>query len=244
MQSQPAQSESPQPQRSESPDAQNSASGRKRKRRTFACYDCRRRKLRCGREWPACARCRASGSASTCVYDTAPGYTGEHPPASGTGRPDEQFEPRAQYRSPTHREPNGFQPFQRSVPQEDAYSVIQRQAERIAALEACLARIEPRSGSENHHEQNRALESTNPLPGRFDSHLMSDMEENRRPPDTVAIGGEDAFVFRGKGFKTQFYGPSSPMSAILNSHLILKFVGTLFLLESHFLCFRSMAVRD
>jgi hypothetical protein len=158
------------------------------------------------------------------VYDTAPGYTGEHPPASVTGRPGEQFEPRPQYESPTYRDTNGFQPFQRPAPQDDAYSVIQRQAERIATLEACLARIEPRSSSvENHRGQ--PVDGPNSLLGRLDSHLRTDIEENRRPPDTVAIGGEDAFVFRGKGFKTQFYGPSSPMSAILNSHLILKFVG-------------------
>jgi hypothetical protein len=159
------------------------------------------------------------------VYDTAPGYTGEHPPGSVIGPSGDQFEPRPQYENPTYRDPNGFSSH-RPVPQDDAYSVIQRQAERIATLEACLARIKPKSTSvENHHGQPQAVDSPNTLLGRFDSHLMTDMEENRRPPDTVAIGGEDAFVFRGKGFKTQFYGPSSPMSAILNSHLILKFVG-------------------
>lgn len=214
------------PQRSESPDAANSTSGRKRKRRTFACYDCRRRKLRCDRIFPACGRCRASGSSSTCVYDAAPGYTGEHPPALLPGRPGEQLESRLQYESPTYRDPNAFLGYQRQASQDDAYSVIQRQAERIAVLEACLARIEPRSTSaENHHEP--PVDGPKQLLGRFESHLRTDIEENRRPPDTVAIGGEDAFVFRGKGFKTQFYGPSSPMSAILNSHLILKFVGSL-----------------
>lgn len=112
------------------------------------------------------------------------------------------------------------------MPQEDAYSIIQRQAERIATLEARLARSEPVSSSLEHRNgQYQAINSPKPLSSRFDDHILSDMEENRRPPDTVAIGGEDAFVFRGKGFKTQFYGPSSPMSAVLNSHLILKFVG-------------------
>lgn len=140
-----------------------------------------------------------------------------------TGRSGELFEQRPQYENPTYRDPNGFQSFQRPVPQDDTYSVIQRQAERIATLEARLARIEPRTAViDDQHGQ--PVDGPNSLLGRLDSHLRTDIEENRRPPDTVAIGGEDAFVFRGKGFKTQFYGPSSPMSAILNSHLILKFV--------------------
>ncbi|KAE9965339.1 hypothetical protein BLS_007695 [Venturia inaequalis] len=207
---------------SESPEPAGSASGQKRKRRTFACYDCRRRKLRCDRSFPVCGRCRASGNALTCVYDTAPaGYTGENGSAIGgqLGPPASQ---RPRYDDSAYQ--SGFPSSHQSVPQEDAYSIIQRQAERIATLEARLARSEPVSSSfEYRNGQSEVINNPKPLSGRFDDHLLSDMEENRRPPDTVAIGGEDAFVFRGKGFKTQFYGPSSPMSAVLNSHLILKF---------------------
>lgn len=96
--------------------------------------------------------------------------------------------------------------------------------------------------SYEHRNGHQATDTPNSLFGQFDNHLLSDMEENRRPPDTVAIGGEDAFVFRGKGFKTQFYGPSSPMSAILNSHLILKFVGTFPVATSLILCTASTSV--
>lgn len=127
-----------------------------------------------------------------------------------------------------------YQPSHLPAPQQDAYAIIQRQAERIATLEAQLARNEPGpSILDRQSGQNPAVDASNNSFSQFDSHLTSDMEGNRRPPDTVAIGGEDAFVFRGKGFKTQFYGPSSPMSAILNSHMILKFVCTFF--PSYFL---------
>lgn len=120
---------------------------------------------------------------------------------------------------------NGSHSLRQPARQEDTYSIIQRQADRIAMLEARLARSEPMSSSfEPLHGQSPTVENPNSSRGRFDNHLLTDLEGNRRPPDTVAIGGEDAFVFRGEGFKTQFYGPSSPMSAILNSHLILKLV--------------------
>lgn len=42
---------------------------RKRRRRTLACTQCRSRKLRCDREYPACGRCQKSKSASACTYE-------------------------------------------------------------------------------------------------------------------------------------------------------------------------------
>jgi len=150
---------------------------------------------------------------------------GEDASASVTGRAGEQFEHRVQYETPAFRDTNGFQPIHRPGGQDDAFSVIQRQAERIAMLEARLSRLEPRSVSTDNHLLGQSVTEL-VTSGRLDSHMRLDTQDNPRAPDTVPIGGEDAFVFRGKGFKTQFYGPSSPMSAILNSHLILKFVST------------------
>ncbi|PWY78371.1 hypothetical protein BO70DRAFT_388176 [Aspergillus heteromorphus CBS 117.55] len=45
---------------------------KKRKRISLSCFDCRRRKLKCDREFPACGRCRRAGQAETCYYDDAP----------------------------------------------------------------------------------------------------------------------------------------------------------------------------
>lgn len=44
----------------------------KRKRKALSCYDCRRRKLRCDREYPSCSRCRKAGHANSCSYDERP----------------------------------------------------------------------------------------------------------------------------------------------------------------------------
>ena len=53
---------------------QHSASrARKRRRKVWACSECRRRKLQCDRLQPVCSRCVATGQQSSCTYqDEAP----------------------------------------------------------------------------------------------------------------------------------------------------------------------------
>lgn len=42
----------------------------KRRRLVLACFECKRRKLKCGRETPICRRCIAAGSPHACQYDS------------------------------------------------------------------------------------------------------------------------------------------------------------------------------
>ena len=49
------------------------SSVQKRKRKAFSCVDCRRRKLKCDREHPACSRCTKAGHADTCRYGSRSG---------------------------------------------------------------------------------------------------------------------------------------------------------------------------
>lgn len=51
-----------------SPREESSAETRRR-RKVLSCYDCRRRKLRCDRLYPACSRCQKAGKAKSCSYD-------------------------------------------------------------------------------------------------------------------------------------------------------------------------------
>ncbi|OJK01963.1 hypothetical protein ASPACDRAFT_40779 [Aspergillus aculeatus ATCC 16872] len=44
----------------------------KRRRKALSCYACRRRKLKCDREVPACGRCRNGGIAESCSYNELP----------------------------------------------------------------------------------------------------------------------------------------------------------------------------
>src|ERR1700712_1744722 len=56
--------------RSTSPDFASVNTDQKRKRKTFSCYDCRRKKLRCDRLYPTCGRCQSAGRASSCAYES------------------------------------------------------------------------------------------------------------------------------------------------------------------------------
>ena len=42
--------------------------GSKRRRLALSCVDCRRRKVKCGRELPTCVRCIKGGNADNCQY--------------------------------------------------------------------------------------------------------------------------------------------------------------------------------
>ena len=41
----------------------------KRRRIALACQDCRKRKLKCDREYPICGRCRQTQHPEACTYD-------------------------------------------------------------------------------------------------------------------------------------------------------------------------------
>ncbi|PYI11245.1 hypothetical protein BO78DRAFT_382551 [Aspergillus sclerotiicarbonarius CBS 121057] len=68
--------------RSQSPGPQ-APDSKRRKRKTLSCYDCRRRKLKCDRELPACSRCRNAGQAHSCSYDE-PANLLRHPSPTST----------------------------------------------------------------------------------------------------------------------------------------------------------------
>lgn len=51
------------------PPQTDQARTRKRRRRTMACMQCRSRKLRCDREYPACGRCQKGKDPEQCVYE-------------------------------------------------------------------------------------------------------------------------------------------------------------------------------
>jgi hypothetical protein len=54
--------------RARSPSDIGQGSERKRRRKVLSCYDCRRRKLQCDRQIPACSRCTKAGQAASCLY--------------------------------------------------------------------------------------------------------------------------------------------------------------------------------
>lgn len=55
---------------------EESVHDRKRRRKVLSCLTCRRRKLKCGREYPVCIRCRNSACADSCTYEVSPASRG------------------------------------------------------------------------------------------------------------------------------------------------------------------------
>ena len=150
------------------------ASSRKRKRKTYSCLDCRRRKLKCDREHP-CGRCVKEGHSESCAFrdDGHNSETEEHDvsqrsiPLEGNGSKKNAF-------SPTDRS-NGTSPFTT-----DQSAILHR---KIALLESKLAKYQTMDPVEDYRGQ--------------DSSVQQD---------------KNTTYFRGKSFRTSFYGPTNPGS--------------------------------
>ncbi|KAI1034708.1 hypothetical protein LB504_004533 [Fusarium proliferatum] len=72
--------------------------GVKKRRPPLACVQCYQRKLKCGRELPACSRCSRAGNADECIYR---GDKGRHTSAHGLSNNGPSGAPSALERSPT-----------------------------------------------------------------------------------------------------------------------------------------------
>jgi hypothetical protein len=177
--------------------------GRKRKRDVLACLACRRRKLKCDRGLPACSRCQKGGVASSCTYKSFP--------ADGAGHQDEFDEPIDENEAAPKRArgplsvnpPNGL--ITREVPSisTPTYSAqteaITRLEDRLKTLEGIIARSATRNVP--------AKEAVIPMR----TTIQKEKDEKAREPETS--------YFKGRGFRTQFYGPSCPISLIAHVSL-------------------------
>lgn len=72
--------------------------GVKKRRPPLACVQCYQRKIKCGRELPACSRCSEAGTADECIYR---GDKGRHTSAGGLSNDGTSGAPSALERSPT-----------------------------------------------------------------------------------------------------------------------------------------------
>jgi hypothetical protein len=165
---------------------------RKRKRKTFACVTCRRRKLKCDQEWPSCSRCEKGGIA--CIYgreDAAELSMGGESIVDGPG-----IEPGHGYGAAM---PLSLPPPPRSF----ALTRSARRAGESAASfpHAMYIRVRPPE-----------LESTRDGVG-FPIHPAI-WEDDRRAANDKAE--PDTMVFKGRDFKTQFYGATHPISPIVH----------------------------
>ncbi|KAF2811596.1 uncharacterized protein BDZ99DRAFT_414077 [Mytilinidion resinicola] len=172
---------------------------RKRKRRAVvSCNACRRRKLKCDREQP-CDRCIKGGVVETCAYNWHEiSHADDEVQESAEDADEREINPESG--RPTKK--NGIVlgggkltglPF----PEQKHDGRVEEKDEKIHQLKARLV----------------ALESQLPLndgPSGLDRSYPANEFESKYPG---ASSLDDGF-FKGRGYKTQFYGSSSPLSIL------------------------------
>jgi hypothetical protein len=163
---------------------------RKRKRNVLSCLDCRRRKVKCDHGLPACSRCRLRGVASSCTYEALPG--------DEYGHQEEFVEPQDEERALTNggrgpsysHPPHGSKAKEVSLVPMPAFleqkDTIARLEDRLRLLERIVAR-----------DISGAPSATG---------ILEQQTEKPRQPET--------HLFKGRGFRTQFYGASCPTSLL------------------------------
>ena len=192
--------------------------GSKRRRLALSCVDCRRRKVKCGRETPACVRCTRGGYGDKCLYvayddksnalptptDDSPehrregsenGYTWTEEPETWQGRPSKA----------AHESLDRI--TAQSVPQKRyaAQRSIEELRERVVELETYVRAAGTRPVSS---QQYLGLGH----PGGPGTASFTD-----------AMHEYDRSLLRGKSFKTQYFGPSHAASLLLQFEYLSSF---------------------
>ncbi len=169
----------------------------KRRRIAFSCLDCRRRKLKCDRIFPSCSRCQKGGHPESCTYDSeavesaiaqSPGERnriGDFATANAHGAP--RTAPRLPSVARSFAADEGEEAYPRPHP-EDTTARLYAQDERIRQLEYRIIGLERATHGARSPELTQA-----------------DLKTRSNPRAAV---DKETMIFRGKHFKTQFYGAS------------------------------------
>ena len=180
----------------------------KRRRIAFSCLDCRRRKLKCDRIYPSCTRCQKGGQPQNCTYDTEAVDTLNQSSGERTGSARDFSSsgglPRAVPRLPSVARSFAGDDGDEIIPTrqpDDATARLYAQDERIRQLEnriIGLERVTNGNGRVHWPRSTRSPELT-----------QAELKPSLDPREAV---DKESMIFRGKGFKTQFYGASYHMS--------------------------------
>lgn len=206
--------------RSESPDSDNESGShdrgdqppaRKRQRVRLSCLECRRRKLSCDRGFP-CERCIKSGTPDRCSYESR---TGEVVNASAGVPP--QF---AQLDSRRFGLADAVAGFAQRDP-----DVLRQDHDRIRRLELEIAQLKTqilRPGASASFDGS-TIAGTNSPATQKDETSPHDADPNAPRPEVQecidATNASDEKVelrfFRGKGFRTRYFGPHNASMAFV-----------------------------
>ena len=191
----------------------------KRRRIAFSCLDCRRRKLKCDRTFPACSRCLKAGHSNICVYDSeaiestfsqpAGGRTRGTPP--GSDHAWARAEPRLPSVARSFAADGEDDSLLKQQAPEDAFGRLHAQEERIRQLENRIIGLERAAYGGGRAQWQKSIAS--PELAKCDSKNVSEQRD---------AAMRETMIFRGKSFRTQFYGASHHTSYL--SHVCYPFI--------------------
>lgn len=165
---------------------------RKRRRKVLSCNDCRRRKVQCDRATPACTRCAKAGKATSCTYEDDASV-----PANGSINGSHLAN--AGY-STRPTPPQGSVTISRDV-WDDLVS-------RLLQQERTIERLRTRGLGLQAGDQSRVVEP--------------DVEVSNGLTYNKPNASKETMLFRGHGFRTQYYGPTDARSTL--SHVSVLYV--------------------
>ena len=189
---------------------------RKRQRVRLSCLECRRRKLSCDRAFP-CERCIKSGNPDRCSYDSKHG-----PPGTvKAGIPQATFaHAYGSRRSVSIHSPGAVGPALDTLPRgaDLALSKSGATEDRIGRLEMELAQMKAMLGKVVPNGNSVSLHSPEEAPIRpeikdpaKDQPLPREMVLNLLEPGNNQV--EELRFFRGKEFRTRYFGPHNACMA-------------------------------
>ncbi|KAF2405506.1 hypothetical protein EJ06DRAFT_526025 [Trichodelitschia bisporula] len=180
----------------------------KRKRKKYSCIDCRRRKLKCDRVFPVCGRCMRAGPTGACRYDERAG------PGSEVGDGQLEGGRKADSVVPGAAGMSRAQDVGWGAAASAAVSPAVGLEERLTGLARRVARIESPAGVGQEGSMAEVLLARGAVPGKSPGSGES--------PALQTLKEEETMLFRGKSFKTQFFGASSSMTIASSASNILQ----------------------
>lgn len=157
----------------------------KRKRKTFSCLECRRRKLRCDRSQPSCSRCRKQASA--CTYAFAPDLDTSQAESNDHSGPERGLH------TPASSNPIVSLPHGRN----SHAAPIRDPILQATQSQGTWGLLSDQVSTHMVTHERPAIKSDT-------IHLL----EPEQPPKKENV------IFRGKNFRTQYYGGSNPTSMV------------------------------
>lgn len=204
-------SETPESEGDHDDDGSRNGSGqppaRKRQRVRLSCLECRRRKLSCDRGFP-CERCIKSGTPDRCSYESRNGEVVNA--SSGVPPPFAQLDSR---RFGGVDGPTGLSPRDSDFARLD-HDRIRRLELEIAQLKSQLTR--PGVAS---FDGSTVAATNSPATQKDETHGEPDpsIREVHESIDATNMSGEKGELrfFRGKGFRTRYFGPHNASMAFV-----------------------------